>query len=59
MLFTYFGGEPEGERQLRRTRHRLEGNIKMDLSEERWGCGLEYREMWRALVNMVKTLRVP
>jgi hypothetical protein len=34
-------GKPDGNRTLRRTRHRWEDNIKMDLKEIRWGCGLD------------------
>jgi len=34
-------GKPEGSRPLGRTRHRWEDNIKMDLKEIRWGCGLD------------------
>jgi hypothetical protein len=30
-------GRPEGRRPLRRPRHRLEDNIKMDLQEVEWG----------------------
>jgi hypothetical protein len=30
-------GKPEGNQPLRRPRHRLKGNIKMDLTEIGWG----------------------
>ena len=57
-------GNPEGKRLLVRTRHRWEGNIKMDLQE--LGCeGMDWieltqdRDRWRALVNAVMNLRVP
>jgi hypothetical protein len=32
--------KPEGKRQLGKPRHRWENNIKMDLQEIGWGCGL-------------------
>jgi hypothetical protein len=56
-------GKPEGKRPLGRPRHRWEDNIKADLPKV--GCGGMYwielaqsRDMWRALVNAVKNLRV-
>jgi hypothetical protein len=57
-------GKPEGKRPLRRPRRRWADNIKMDLSEVRWGgmdsTGLtQNRDQWRALVNTVMNLRVP
>ena len=57
-------GKPEGKRPLGRPRHRREDYIKMDLQEV--GCGsvdwidlAQYRDRWRALVNVVMNLRVP
>ena len=57
-------GKPEGRRPLGRPRHRWEDNIKMDLQVV--GCGgmdwIELpkdRDRWRALVNVVMSLRVP
>jgi hypothetical protein len=56
--------KPEGKRQLGRPRRRLEANIKMDLSEIGWD-GMDWidlaqdRDQWRALVNMIMSLRVP
>jgi len=57
-------GKPEGKRPLGRSRHRWEGNIKMDLQEV--GCaGIDWielaqdRDSWQALVNAVMNLRVP
>ena len=59
-----FVGRPEGKRLLRRPRHRLEGNIKMDLQEV--GCaGMDWigqaqnRDRWQVLVNVVASLWVP
>jgi hypothetical protein len=56
--------QPEGKRPLGRTRRRWEDNIKMDLQEIRVDCGdwmelAQDRDRWRALVSMVKNLRVP
>jgi hypothetical protein len=57
-------GKPEGKRLLGRPRRRWEDNIKMDLQEVGGGRG-DWRELaqerdgWRALVSMVKNLRVP
>ena len=57
-------GKPEGKRPLGIPRHRWEDNIKMDLRE--LGCGCmdwielaQDRDRWRALVNVVMSLRVP
>jgi len=57
-------GKPEGKRPLVRPRHRWEDNIKMDLQEV--GCGgmdwielAQDRDSWRALLNVVRELRVP
>jgi hypothetical protein len=54
----------EGKRPLRRTRHRWEDNIKMDLGEIGFGDVdwihlAQDRNTWRALVNTVMNLRVP
>ena len=58
------GGEPEGKRQLGRSRRRWEDNIKMDLQEVEcrgmdWIELVQDRERWRAFVNEVRNLRVP
>jgi hypothetical protein len=57
-------GNPEGKRQLGRSRHRWEDNIKMDLQEV--GCGgvdwielAKDRDRWRALMSAVMNLRIP
>jgi hypothetical protein len=57
-------GKPEGKRPLERPKRRWEDNIKMDLQEVEGGCGdwmelAQDGEMWRALVNMVRNIRVP
>jgi hypothetical protein len=57
-------GKPGGKRQLGRPRSRWEDNITMDLQEVGRGCedwtGLaQDRDRWRALVSMVRNLRVP
>jgi hypothetical protein len=57
-------GEPEGKRPLGRSRWRWVDNIKMDLTEIKWG-GMDWidvaqnRDQWRALVNTVMNFRVP
>jgi hypothetical protein len=56
-------GKPEGRRPLGRPMHRWEDNIKMDLQEVGCGCMdwvdmAQYRDRWRALVNVVMNLRV-
>jgi hypothetical protein len=57
-------GKPEGKMPLRRPRRRLEENIKMDVQDVGGGRGdwmelAQDRDRWRALVSMVKNLRVP
>jgi len=57
-------GKPEGKRPLVRPRRRWEENIKMDLQEVGEGCGNwmeldQDRDIWRALVSMVRNLQVP
>jgi hypothetical protein len=59
-------GKPEGKRPLGRPRCRWEDNIKMDLQEVgkggRFGDWMELaqdRDRWRALVGMVRDIRVP
>jgi hypothetical protein len=57
-------GRPEGRRPLGRPRRRWEDNIKMDLREigfgdVNWIHLAQDRDRWRALVDMVISLRVP
>ena len=57
-------GKPEGKRPLGRPRCRWEDNIKMDLQEVGGSCGdwmelAQDKDKWRALVSMVRNLRVP
>ena len=63
-VHTVLVGKLEGKRPLGRPRRRWEDNIKMDLQEVGGGCGdwmelARDRDRWRALVNMVRNLRVP
>jgi hypothetical protein len=57
-------GKPEGKRPLGRPRHRWMGNIKIHLRKIGWD-GMDWidlvqdRDQWRALVNMMMSLRVP
>jgi hypothetical protein len=57
-------GKPEGKRPLERPRCRWMDNSRMALLDLGWGdvdwIGLaEYRNRWRALVNLVLNLWVP
>jgi hypothetical protein len=57
-------GKPEGKKPFGRPRRRWEDNIKMDLQEVGGSCGdwmelAQDRERWRALVSMLRNLRVP
>jgi hypothetical protein len=54
----------EGKIPFGRPRRRWDDNIKMDIQEVGRGCGdwmelAQDRDMWRALVNTVRNLRVP
>ena len=51
-------GEPEGQRPLRRPKHRWEDNIKIDRNDVGCGCVdlielAQVRDRWRELVNSV------
>jgi hypothetical protein len=64
VVYRVLVGKPEGKRPLGRPRRRWEDNIEMDLQEVRCGCedwiGLaQDRDRWRALVSVVRNLRVP
>jgi hypothetical protein len=57
-------GKPEGKRPLGRPRRRWVDNIRIYLGEIGWGdvdwIGLaKDRNRWRALVNSIRSLRVP
>jgi hypothetical protein len=52
--------KPEGKRVLRRSRYRLEYNIRMNLREMwwegvKWMCLAQNRDLWHALVNTIIT----
>jgi hypothetical protein len=55
-------GKSEGKREVGRSKHRREDNIKVDIKEIGWG-GTDWidlaqdRDHWRALVNMVMNHR--
>jgi hypothetical protein len=56
-------GKPEGERPLRRPRHRWERRVRMDLREIGW-VGVEWihlaqdRDLWWAVVNTVMNIQI-
>jgi hypothetical protein len=55
-IYKILAGKPEGERPLRRPRHRWKDNIRIDLRERGW-VGVDWmhlgqdRDHWRPLVN--------
>jgi hypothetical protein len=56
--YSVLAGKSEGKRPLGRPRHRWVDNIKMDLTETRWGdmdCVnlAQDTDQWRVLVNTV------
>jgi hypothetical protein len=57
-------GNPEGKRQLARSRRKREDNVKIDLRETGWG-GMNWiplaqdRDQWISLVNTVMNLWGP
>jgi hypothetical protein len=64
VVYRVLVGKPEGKRPLGRPRRRGEDNVRMDLQEVGCGCedwiGLDQdRDRWRALVSVVRNLRVP
>jgi hypothetical protein len=58
-------GKPEGKRQVGRSRHRWEDNIKMDLQEVGGGGHGDWMELaqdrdrWQALVGTVRDFWIP
>jgi hypothetical protein len=61
--YKVLAGKSEGNRPLGKPRRWWENNIKIDLREIGWG-GMDWihlvqeREHWRALMNMLMSLRV-
>jgi hypothetical protein len=56
--------KPEGKRPLGRPGRRWEDNVRTDLQEVGCGCGdwiglAQDRDTWRALVSVVRNLRLP
>jgi hypothetical protein len=51
-------GKPEGRRPCRRSRHRWEDNIRMDLREMDLIHLVHERDWWQVVANMVKNLWV-
>ena len=63
-MYRVLVGKPQGKRPLGRPRRRWEDNIRMDLQEVGRSCGdwmelAQDRDRWRALVGVVRNLRVP
>jgi hypothetical protein len=60
-IYRLLVGKPERKRLLGRPRRRWVDNIKMDLGDIEWGLwtGLVWFRMWRTLVNVVMSFRVP
>jgi len=57
-------GKPKGKRPLGKHRRRWEDNIGTDLRKIGWAVAdwmplAQYRDQWRALVNMVMNFRIP
>jgi hypothetical protein len=55
--FKILTGNPTGKRPLRRSKHRWEDNIRIDLKEigiktRNWVDSVQDRDYWRALVNV-------
>jgi hypothetical protein len=55
-------GTPEGRRAFRRTRHRWDNNIQIDLKEMRWSKYIDWivlaedRDKWWAVVSTVMNI---
>jgi hypothetical protein len=63
-IYRFLVGKLEGKMLIRRARHRLIDNIKMDLLEiglsvVDWIGLAQDRYRWRALLNAVMNFRVP
>jgi hypothetical protein len=62
-LYRILVRKPEGKRSFRRSRHRCEDNIKMDLREIGWEVVdwshlSQDRDQWQAPVSMAMNLQV-
>jgi hypothetical protein len=63
-MYMFLVGEPEGKRQLGRSRDSCVDDIKIDLVEREW-CGIyrvglvQDRKKWGAVLNAVMNFRIP
>ena len=62
--FKILTSKSTGKRPLRRPRHRLEDNIRIDIKEievdtKNWVDSVKDRDYWRALVNAALNFGIP